>query len=185
MRTLSVFNFLTLDGYYKGLNEDISWHHHGSEEAEFASEGAQTETTLIFGRKTFEMMASYWPTEQGMKDNPGVADGMNKSRKIVLSRSLKTATWQNSQIIENNAVEEIKKLKEKGDKDMTVLGSGSVVTQLADAGLVDIFQFMIDPVALGKGTPVFKDLKQTLNLHLTDSKTFRTGVVLLTYKPVL
>ena len=184
MKKLSVFNFLTLNGYYKGLSDDISWHKHGKEEAEFASEGAQTESTLIFGRKTYEMMASYWPTDQGMNDNPGVADGMNKSQKIVLSTSLKTAAWQNTRIFNKNAMEEIRKLKETGSKDITVLGSGSVVTQLADAGLVDSFQFMIDPVALGRGTPIFKDLTQALSLKLIDSRIFSSGVVLLTYNPM-
>jgi dihydrofolate reductase len=184
MKQLSVFNFLTLNGFYKGLNEDISWHRHGGEEAEFAAQGAQTESTLIFGRKTFEMMASYWPSPQGMKDNPDVAEGMNKSQKIVLSRTLKTATWQNSQIISSNAMDEIRKLKEKGNKDMTVLGSGTVVAQLADAGLIDVFQFMVDPVVLGEGTPIFGGMNQTLNLKLIDSRTFKSGVVLLTYEPM-
>ena len=184
MKTLSVFNFLSLNGYYKGLNEDISWHRHGDEEAAFASDSAQTESTLLFGRKTYEMMASYWPTEQGMRDNPGVADGMNKSQKIVLSTSMKSASWQNPRIITNTAMEEIRKLKETGSNDITVLGSGSVVTQLADAGLVDVFQFMIDPVALGKGTPAFKDLGKTLNLKLSDFRSFKSGVVMLTYKPM-
>ena len=182
MKKLSVFNFLTLNGFYKGLNEDISWHRHGTEEAEFAAEGAQTQSTLLFGRKTFEMMASYWPSPQGMNDNPDVTEGMNKSQKIVLSRTLKTATWQNSQIINNNAMDEIRKLKEKGNKDMTVLGSGSVVAQLAEAGLIDVFQFMIDPVVLGKGTPIFDGITQTLNLKLIDSRTFKSGVILLTYE---
>jgi dihydrofolate reductase len=184
MKTLSVFNFLTLNGYYKGLNEDISWHRHGSEEADFASEGAQTESTLLFGRKTYEMMASYWPTEQGMKDNPGVADGMNKSHKIVLSTSLKEAAWQNTRIVSSSAMDEVRKLKETGSKDITVLGSGSVVTQLADAGLVDVFQFMIDPVAIGKGTTIFQGMTQRMNLKLTDSRIFNSGVVMLTYKPM-
>jgi dihydrofolate reductase len=182
MKKLSVFNFLTLNGFYKGLNEDISWHRHGSDEAEFAAQGARIESTLLFGRKTFELMASYWPSPQGMKDNPDVAEGMNKSQKIVLSRTLKTATWQNSQIICSNAMDEIRGLKEKGDKDMTVLGSGTVVAQLADAGLIDIFQFMVDPVVLGKGTPVLEGINQSLNLKLIDSKIFRSGVVLLTYE---
>lgn len=181
MKKLSVFNFLTLNGFYKGLSEDISWHRHGAEEAEFAAQGAQTESTFLFGRKTFEMMASYWPSPQGMKDNPEVAGGMNKSQKIVLSRTLKTVTWQNSQIISSNAMDEIRKLKEKGNNDMTVLGSGTVVAQLADAGLIDVFQFMIDPVVLGKGTPIFDGIMQTLNLKLIGSRTFKSGVVLLTY----
>lgn len=183
MKKLSVFNFLTLNGYYKGLNEDISWHRHGAEEAEFAAQGAQTESTLLFGRKTFEMMAGYWPTPQGMEDNPDVADGMNKSPKVVLSTTLKTVTWNNTQIIRNNGMEEIRKLKEKGNKDITVLGSGSVVTQLAAAGLIDVFQFMVDPVVLGEGTAIFNGLTQTLKLKLTDSRTFKSGVVMLTYGP--
>ena len=183
MKKLSVFNFLALNGYYKGLNEDISWHRHGAEEAEFAAQGAQTESTLLFGRKTFEMMASYWPTPQGVRDNPGVAEGMNKSQKIVLTTTLKTVTWQNTQIIGGNAIEEIRKLKEKGNNDITVLGSGSVVTQLAAAGLIDVFQFMVDPVLLGDGTAALKGLSQTLSLKLIDSRTFKSGVVMLTYEP--
>jgi dihydrofolate reductase len=185
MKKLSVFNFLTLNGYYKGMNEDISWHRHGSEEAEFAAQGAQTESILLFGRKTFQMMASYWPTPQGMQDNPEVAKGMNKSQKFLLSKTLRTVDWQNTQIIRENAMDEVKALKEKSDKDITVLGSGSVVTQLADAGLIDIFQFMIDPVVLGKGTPEFQGLAQTLNLKLTDCRTFKSGVVMLTYEPTV
>lgn len=184
MKKLSVFNFLTLNGYYKGRNEDISWHRHGSEEAEFAAEGAQTNSILLFGRKTFEMMAGYWPTPMGMKDNPAVAEGMNKSQKIVFSRSLDTAAWQNTRIVKENIIEEVTKLKQAGDQDMTVLGSGSIVTQLADARLIDVFQFMIDPVVLGEGTSEFRGLSRTLNLKLVNSKTFRSGVVLLTYEPL-
>lgn len=183
MKQVSVFNFLTLNGYYKGPDEDISWHQHGGEEAEFAVEGAKTESLLLFGRKTFEMMSSYWPTKQGMKDNPGVAEGMNKSQKIVFSTTLTSANWQNTRIVKENLIEEVRNLKQSGDKDMTVLGSGSIITQLADAGLIDIFQFMIDPIVIGDGVTEFKGLSHKLKLKLTDSRTFKTGVVLLTYEP--
>jgi dihydrofolate reductase len=183
MRKLSVFNFLTLNGFYKGLAEDISWHKHGEEEAEFASEGAKTESVLLYGRKTYEMMASFWPTPEGKKFNADVAEGMNNSEKIVFSKTLKAATWQNTRIIRDNIVEEIKKLKKTPGKDMTMLGSGSILTQFADAGLIDVYQFMVDPVALGDGTPLFNGLSKSLDLKLTGSKTFRTGVVLLNYEP--
>jgi dihydrofolate reductase len=184
MKKLSVFNFLSLDGYYKGVNEDISWHRHGDEEAAYAAEGAQTESILLFGRKTFEMMASYWPTPQGLKDNPAVADGMTKSQKIVISRTLNAVAWQNTRIVKDNMLDEVRKLKETGDKDITVLGSGSIVTQLADAGLIDLFQFMIDPVVLGQGVSVFHGVSQRLNLQLTKSKRFSSGVVLTEYEPL-
>lgn len=183
MKQLSVFNFLTLNGYFKGPNEDISWHQHGSEEAKFAAEGAQTESLLLFGRKTFEMMSSYWPTPMGMKDNPGVAEGMNNSQKIVFSTTLTSVNWQNTRIVKENLVEEVRNLKQSADKDITVLGSGSIITQLADAGLIDVFQFMIDPIVIGDGVTEFKGLSRKLKLKLTDSRTFKTGVVLLTYEP--
>ena len=150
MGKLSVFNFMSLNGYFKGPNEDTSWHQHGNqEEGEFAAEGAQSDSIILFGRKTYEMMASFWPTPEAVKNMPAIAEGMNKSEKIVFSRTLKKANWNNTRIIRNNIVEEIKKLKATSKKDMTILGSGSILTQLAEAGLMDSFQFMVDPIALG------------------------------------
>jgi dihydrofolate reductase len=186
MGKLSVFNFATLNGYYKGLRGDISWHKHGAgeEEKEFAAEGAKSESILLFGRITYEMMASFWPTPEAAKMDPVVAEGMNKSDKIVFSRALKKADWKNTRVVKNNMLEEIKKLKELPGKDMTLLGSGSILTQLAEAGLIDQYMFMIDPIALGDGTPLFKNMKGQLNLKLTKTRTFKSGVVLLVYEPL-
>jgi dihydrofolate reductase len=184
MRKLSVFNFMTLNGYFKGPNEDISWHRHGAEESQFAAEGAASESILLFGRKTYEMMASYWPTPDALKNSPEVAEGMNKSEKIVFSKTLKKAEWKNTKIINENILEEIRNIKQTPGKDMTVLGSGSIITQFADAGLIDEYQLMVDPVALGEGTPVFKGLMKKLDLKLTHSKVFKSGVVLLSYQPM-
>ena len=183
MAKLSVFNFITLNGYYKGPNEDISWHRHGGEENEYAAEGAQSGSTLLFGRITYQMMASYWPTSQAMKSFPDVAVGMNKSEKIVFSRTLQKAEWSNTRLVKDNIVEEVKKLKQLG-KDLTILGSGSIATQIAEAGLIDEFAILVDPVALGTGTPLFEGMKQNLGLKLTSSRAFKSGVVLLTYVPM-
>jgi dihydrofolate reductase len=183
MGKLSVFNFVTLNGYFKGANEDTSWHSHGNpEEGEFAAEGAQSDSIILFGRKTYEMMASFWPTPEAIKSMPTVAEGMNKSEKIVFSRTLKNASWANTRIISNNIVEEVRKLKTTSKKDMTILGSGSILTQLAEAGLVDSLQFMIDPIALGDGTPIFKGIKHKLDLTLTSTRAFKSGAVLLSYE---
>lgn len=184
MRKLSVFNFITLNGYYKGLNEDISWHRHGEEESAFAAEGAQTQSVLLFGRKTYEMMASYWPTPEAMKDAPEVADGMNKSEKIVFSRTLTSGSWKNTKVIKDNIVDEVRKLKRTPGNDLTVLGSGSIITQFAAAGLIDDYQFMVDPVVLGEGSSMFKGLPEKLDLKLTQTKSFKSGVVLLCYQPI-
>lgn len=182
MGKLSVFNFTTLNGYFTGPGGDISWHRHGQEEGEYAEQGAKSESILLFGRVTYQMMASYWPTSQAKRDIPGVAEGMNRSEKIVFSKTLKKAEWENTRLLKDDLVEEVKKLK-RGKKDITVLGSGSVVTQLADAGLIDTYQIMVDPVALGIGTPLFNGLKKQLNLKLTSTRTFKSGVILLVYEP--
>lgn len=185
MGKLSVFNFMTLNGYFKGPNDDTSWHQHGNEEeGEFAAEGAQSDSILLFGRKTYEMMAGYWPTPAAIKSAPAVADGMNKSEKIVFSRTLKNASWNNTRIVKNNIAEEIRTLKSSSSKNMTILGSGSILTQLAEAGLVDNYMFMLDPLALGDGTPIFKGIGHTLELKLTDSRSFKSGRLLLTYQSV-
>lgn len=182
MRKISVFNFLTLNGFYKGANDDISWHRHGGDENKYAEEGAQSESILLFGRKTYEMMAGYWPSPMALEQNKQVAEGMNRSEKIVLSTTLKKADWENTRIISRNGMEEVAALKKTPGKDITVLGSGSLVTQLTDVGLIDEYQFMIDPVALGTGTPVFQHISTKLDLELVSSRTFPSGVVLLLYK---
>lgn len=184
MRKLSTFNFVTLNGYFKGPNEDISWHRHGAEESEFAAEGAKSESVLLFGRKTYEMMASYWPTADAFKNAPAVAEGMNKSEKIVFSKTLRKLGWNNSKLIKENIADEIKKLKRTPGKDMTLLGSGSILTQFAEAGLVDEYQFMVDPVVLGDGTSIFKSIRHKMDLKLTNTRTFKSGVVLLCYQPI-
>ena len=184
MGKLSVFNFVTLNGYFKGPNEDITWHRHGTEESEFAAEGAKSDSILLFGRKTYEMMAGYWPTPEALKNAPVVAEGMNQSEKIVFSRTLKKVDWNNSKLIKDNIVEVIKKIKQTSRKDMTILGSGSILTQFAEAGLVDDYQFMIDPVVLGDGTAIFKGIPNKMDLKLTNSRTFKSGVVLLCYQPI-
>lgn len=183
MSILSSFTFLTLNGFYKGANEDISWHRHGEEESEFAAEGAGSDSILVFGRVTYQMMAGYWPTPMALEQNPAVAAGMNRSEKIVFSRTLQKAEWANTRVVKDDLVEEIRRLKAQAGKDLTILGSGSIVTQLAAAGLIDVYQFMIDPVALGKGTTLFAGLESKLDLQLTGSRVFKSGVVLLNYKP--
>ncbi|MDP4254742.1 MAG: dihydrofolate reductase family protein [Bacteroidota bacterium] len=185
MATLNVFNFMSLDGYYKGVSEDISWHKQGTgpEEAQFAEEGAKSESILLFGRVTYQMMASFWPTPQAFKAMPGVAEGMNRSEKVVVSRTLKTADWNNTRILHGDLGQEIGKLKASAKHPITILGSGSLITQLADLGLIDSYQFMLDPIAIGKGTPIFHGLKRPIHLTLVGTRVFRSGTIVLTYKP--
>lgn len=184
MGKLSTYNFITLNGFFKGPGEDISWAKKGEkEEEEFAAENLSAGNILLFGRKTYELMAGYWPTEMAHKNDPIVATGMNESEKIVFSRTLKKADWNNTRVISDNIVEEVKKLKQDPGKNMTILGSGSIIKLFAEKGLIDEFEIMVHPVAIGDGTPLLNDLSQKLDLQLTVTKSFKTGVVLLCYKP--
>jgi len=185
MAKLSVFNFITLNGYYKGPGEDISWHKNDDpEKNEYAAKGAESDSILLFGRKTYELMVQYWPTPQAFEQAREVAEGMNNSQKIVFSKTLKKADWKNTRIIRDDMAAEVKKLKKTSDSDLTILGSGSIVTQLTEEGLIDQYHFMVDPVVLGEGTPVFEGIAEKVDLKLINSKTFKSGVVVLTYEPV-
>ena len=182
MRKLNVFNFTTLNGFFEGPNHDISWHRHGGEENKYSDDSLQAGNILLFGRRTYEMMYSFWPTPMAAEMFPETAKGMNKSEKIVFSNLLKKAEWNNTKVIGGNIVEEMKRLKKTKGKDMTILGSGSIVSLFADAGLIDNYQIMIDPVAIGNGTPIFNGIQHKLDLKLIETKIFKSGVVLLSYK---
>jgi dihydrofolate reductase len=184
MTKLSAFVFVTLNGCFKSLNEDISWHLHDAEENDYAAEMLKSGNMLLFGRKTYEMMASYWPTAMAIKNDPIVAKGMNSADKMVFSRTLKSAEWNNTKLVKDNIENEIRKMKLLQGMDMTLLGSGSILTQFAEQGLIDEYQIMVDPLIIGDGTPIFKDIKHKVNLELINTRTFKNGVVLLCYKPL-
>ena len=180
MAKLSVFNFITLNGYFATRDGDTSWHRHGDEEAQYSKDSLASNNILIFGRVTYEHMAAFWPTDRARQMMPAIAAGMNRAEKIVFSRTLESSDWKNTRVVSGGMEAEIKRLK-TGPKDMTILGSGSIVTQLSDAGLVDEYEIMIDPVALGDGKPMLQGMKRTLNLELASTRTFKSGVVLHRY----
>jgi dihydrofolate reductase len=184
MRRIIAYNFLTINGFFKGPNEDTSWHKHGDEEARYSEEMLMQDNILLFGRKTYEQMASFWPTSMARESFPKVAEGMNRTEKIVLSESPFEAKWENTQVVSGDIVEQIRRLKASPGKDMAILGSGTLINLLTDHNLIDEYQLMIDPVALPNGTPIFKDIKQKLDLQLTGSRIFKSGVVLLCYQPL-
>jgi dihydrofolate reductase len=184
MGKIIVFNFITLNGFFEGKGKDSSWHVHGQEENEFAVEMLNKGGTLLFGRVTYEMMAGYWTSDFALQNDPKVAEGMNRAEKIVFSRTLQKADWNNTRLIRDNILEELRKLKESGE-EMAVLGSGSIVTQLAENNLIDEYQIMVDPVVLGEGTSIMQGISRKINLKLKDHRVFKSGVVLLIYEPLI
>ncbi len=184
MRKLSVFNLVTLDGCFAGPDGDISWHKVDEEFQELAKEKSNSGNTLLFGRVTYQLMERYWPTPEALRNDPIVARGMNQSQKIVFSRTLAKADWNNTRLVKDDMLAEVRKLKQGSGTDLTVLGSGSIVSQLTQARLIDEYQILLVPVAIGKGRTMFEGIKDRLDLKLVRTRTFGNGNVLLTYEPV-
>ena len=182
MRKVFVFNLVTLDGYFEGPRREIDWHNVDAEFNEYAIGMLNSVDTLLFGRVTYELMAGYWPTPDAMKNDPIVAGKMNSLPKIVFSRTLDKVAWNNSRLVKSNVEEEIQKIKKQPGKDIVILGSGSIVSELAPLGLIDEYRLMVNPVVLGAGKPLFKGIKDRLNLKLIKAKTFKSGNVLLYYE---
>jgi dihydrofolate reductase len=183
MRKLVMFNNVTLDGFFAGVNGDISWFKRDAQTSEYAIKMTHSGNTLIFGRVTYQLMAGYWPTPPAMQNDPIMAEGMNSLPKIVFSRTLDKADWSNTRLVKTDMPTEIRKLKQQPGKDMAILGSGSIVSQLTQQGLIDEYQFMVNPVVLGKGRTLFEGSKDRLTLKLTQTRTFANGNVLLSYEP--
>ncbi len=183
MRKLTVFNLATVDGYFAGKGGDIFWHHVDGEFQEMARANSNSGNTLLFGRVTYQVMVSYWPTPQAMKNDPVVAGGMNRAPKIVFSRTLERADWANTRLVKEDLLGEVRRLKREDWKDLTVLGSGSLVAQLAQAGLIDEYSIMLNPVVIGSGKTMFEGYQGRLSLRLVNTRTFGNGSVLLTYQP--
>ncbi len=184
MQKLLAFMNISLDGYYVDAHGDMNWaHQQDAEWNEFANENASKGGQLIFGRVTYEMMANWWPSPMAHQMMPTVAEGMNKMSKVVFSRTLSEAPWQNTELIKGDLKTEVRRLKEAEGPGMAILGSGSIVTQLANAGLIDEFQIVICPVALGAGRSLFGGLSKPLDLERTSSRTFQNGNVVINYVP--
>lgn len=186
MRKLIVFNHVTLNGYFVSASGDFRWAGKGNDDPEYAAfvaENASGGGELLFGRITYELMASYWPTAIADQHNPAVAKGMNSMAKVVFSKTLAEATWNNTRLIKSDLVSEIRKLKEEDGPGMAIMGSGSIVAQLALENVIDEYQMMIDPLALGEGRSMFDGIREQLSLKLTRSRTFKNGKVFLCYEP--
>ena len=179
MGRISAFVFTSLDGYYKGFNEDTSWHNHGEEELQYSEESLALGDTLLFGRVTYEHMQSFWPTPAAAQLMPKMAEGMNSASKLVVSRTLKEPGWKNTQVLGTNWAWELRETRKS--KNITLLGSGSILTQLVNEDLLDELQVMINPRAIGNGSSIFKGLKNPFNGQLESHRVFNSGVVLLTY----
>jgi dihydrofolate reductase len=185
MRRLSVFNHVTLDGFFTEANGDMSFAHRTGPDPEwdaFVEGNAGGGGTLVFGRKTYDMMAGFWPTPTAEKMMPVVAERMNNLPKVVFSRTMKRASWNNTTHVTGDLASAVRTLKRESKQDMVILGSGSIVSQLTELRLIDAYQFVVDPVVLGRGRTMFDTVTSKVPLRLTASRTFGNGNVLLSYE---
>jgi len=180
MRTLYAFEMITLDGYYAGPNDEFDWPLVDDEFNDWSVAQLDRTDTLLFGRVTYLGMSAYWPTAPA--DDP-TAQRMNSYPKVVVSRTLDKAEWNNSRLIKDDVAAEITALKNQPGKDIAVFGSFDLTVNLLDLGLVDEVRLMINPLVLGAGKPLFGTAGKRIGLTLKDTKPFASGNVLLTYTP--
>ena len=181
MRKLIFQMVISLDGYFEGPNHEIDWHNVDAEFNDYAIDLLNKLDILIFGRKTYELMASYWPSPDALKNDPIVAGKMNSLAKIVYSKSLKNAGWNNTRLIQTGLEEEIMKLKNQTGKDIAIFGSSDLTVTLMNKNLIDEYRIFMAPVVIGHGKPLFQGLNKRMKLKLINSKQFKSGNMLLTY----
>lgn len=192
MRKLRVIEFLSLDGVMQApgaLDEDTEggfphggWAlaYHDEVLAGAVAKGMAETDAYLFGRKTYERFAAYWPTAP--KEIP-FTEPLNNTPKYVASATLNDVEWQNTTLIKGAVVQEVARLKQQPGNNIAVLGSGQLVQTLMKEDLVDEYFLTVYPIVLGRGKRLFRDPDQMARLRLVESDTTGTGGVMLTYQP--
>jgi dihydrofolate reductase len=184
MRKVLFQMMVTLDGFFEGPHHEIDWHVVDDEFNQYAWEMCSRADTLVFGRVTYQLMADFWPSAQALRDDPVTADWMNRLDKVVFSHTLNKVSWQNTRLVKTDPVDEVARLKSLPGKNIAILGSSDLSLPLLKAGLIDEYRIMINPVVLGSGKRLFSGLEQRLNLKLTGTKVFHSGLVGLFYASI-
>jgi dihydrofolate reductase len=188
MRKVMLLMHVSLDGFVAGPKEEMDWIGYDDNIFQDAIELASTADTSLYGRVTYQMMESYWPT---VLSNPAStkleihhAQWLENVQKVVFSKSLENVTWNNAKLIQGDIAEEMAKLKQQPGKNMLIFGSPTFSHALMQLGLIDEYRLNVSPVVLGNGNPLFKDINDKINLKLLDTKTFEIGVVGLHYQTI-
>ena len=178
MRDLIVTENITLDGVIEATGEWFAAD--GGEDFVAINRGHMAAAdAVLLGRETYEQFAGYWPAQTD--DTTGVGDYLNRTRKYVVSATLEKAEWLNTTILRGPLAEKVAALKRQHGKDIVVAGSVTLAQALVREGLVDEYRLIVNPVLLGRGRRLFPDGTDG-RLRLVDARTFRSGIVLLTYR---
>lgn len=183
MRKLIVSNLISLDGLFEGLNNDLSWFKIDPEFHKHMTMIYDRCDTILLGRKTYDLFVDYWPDKTREFDT--AADFINQSAKIVFSNTLKAAPWgrwKEAILFKGDLVKQISELKRLPGKDIIVFGSGSLVSVLTQAGLIDEYRFVVNNVILGEGNSMFRDVTARFSLTLKSATVLNFGIVVLDYE---
>lgn len=186
MRKIIVSNLMTLDSLVAGTNGEIDWFITGDDFFEDATDLFNRVDTMLFGRVTYEGMLSFWTTSDALAADPVIAEWMNTKPKVVFSRTLAKAEWgkwDNARLVKGEIGEAVTKLKQESGKDIVIYGSSTIVSQLTQLGLIDEYWLFINPLILGGGKPEFSGITRKVNLKLTGTKAYQSGLVRLMYEP--
>ncbi|MCA9906288.1 MAG: dihydrofolate reductase family protein [Anaerolineae bacterium] len=180
MGKIIVSEFVSLDSV---MEAPETWHFPYISDDMAAHIEAQVNATdvMLYGRVTYTIFAGFWPTDAAKGES--LADKINRTPKYVVSTTLASADWQNSTLIKTNVIDAIARLKRETPGTIGITGSATLIRALTQAGLIDEFQFLVHPIVLGQGLRLFDGLTAAVPLKLVETKTFTSGVVLLTYQP--
>ena len=196
MRRIRMYNNVSADGYFADENGKLDWFVQDPELQKAAVSGAPQNDAVMLGRKTYEMFASFWPKvaaegESGKAKGPhggeasaeilAMARFLNEAKKIVFSKTLREPTWRNTRVFHELNPATVESLKREPGKGIILFGSGSIVSQLTQLGLIDIYDFVVNPVFIGAGKHIFAEVKARSKLHLVESKSYPTGTVTVRY----
>ena len=185
MRNLIFFMHTSLDGFVAGLNGEMDWINVDDAMFDFVATMTEQADTALYGRVTYEMMQNYWPKagEQinATKHDIVHSNWYNNVSKVVLSKTIHETGLHNTKVISDQLSDNINKLKQQEGKNILIFGSPGASQSLLNEGLIDEFWLFVNPIILGKGMPLFKDITGTTKLNLIESKTFACGVIALHY----
>ncbi|MBN9387109.1 MAG: dihydrofolate reductase family protein [Chloroflexi bacterium] len=183
MRKLFLLMNISLDGYFADTGGGTSWASNDFEAFSAGESGGVD--TLLFGHRTYDIMKSFWPTPQATSLIPEVAKFMNETPKVVASHHGFEPGWENVTVFSGDVVARVGELKAQPGGTIAVFGSSELCKGLIRAGLLDELQIIVNPVVLGKGTSLFGGLPEMARFALTGTREFRSGAVMLIYKPAL
>lgn len=185
MRKIISFMHISLDGFVAGPNGELDWAKVDEELFDHVGKRISESDAALYGRVTYQMMENYWPTAG---DKPTAtrheiehSKWYNKAHKIVLSKTLKDTDLTNTEIINGNLSDRINDIKQREEKDMLLFGSPTATHSLIQLDLIDGFWLFVNPIILGRGIPLFADIKDKIKLNLLTTRQFTCGVTELNY----